>query len=124
MVRDRQGDAMLKKIVCPAALFVLTTLPLRAFGSIPAFLPIQVPQPSFEAAAIKPTPPDFQARYYTMLGAHQFQAKGYTLKALISVAYTLPPRAVSGGPDWTDVERYDIVAATPGEARPSVDQQL
>lgn len=115
---------MLKKIVCAAALLIITTLPLHAFGSIPEFKPMQAPQPSFEAAAIKPTPPDFRARYYTMLGAHQFQAKGFTLKALISAAYSLPARAVSGGPDWTDVERYDITAATPGETRPNVDQQM
>lgn len=85
---------------------------------------MQVPDPVFEAAVIKPTPPDFRARLMTMQGAHQFQAKGYALKALISAAYSLPPRAVSGGPDWTDVDRYDILAATPGEARPDVDQQM
>ena len=74
---------MLNRIVCTAALLIITTLPLRAFGSIPEFKPMQAPQPSFEAAAIKPTPPDFQARYYTMIGAHQFQAKGFTPWSII-----------------------------------------
>jgi uncharacterized protein (TIGR03435 family) len=115
---------LLKSIVWATVLLIEMISPLRVFATIPAFRPIQVAEPSFEAAAIKPTPPDFRARYITMLGAHQFQAKGYTLKALISAAYSLPPRAVSGRPDWTDVERYDILAATPGEARPSVDQQM
>jgi len=59
-----------------------------------------------------------------MQGAHQFQAKGYTVRALVSAAYNLPPRAVSGGPDWIDLVRYDITAATPGETRPTPEQQM
>src|SRR5205823_6683107 len=42
----------------------------------------------------------------------------------ISAAYNLPPRAISGGPDWIDFERYDIVAGTPGETRPASDEQM
>jgi uncharacterized protein (TIGR03435 family) len=79
---------------------------------------------SFEVAAIKPTSPDERARYIRMQGAHQFIAKSYTLKFLVSAAYNLTPKAISGGPDWTDVERYDILAATPGETRPTLDQQM
>jgi uncharacterized protein (TIGR03435 family) len=115
---------MLKNIVCATALLIIGILPLRAFGSIPARRPIQIPDPSFEVAAIKLTPPDFRARYITMQGAHQFQAMGYTVKALVSAAYNLPPKAISGGADWTNVERYDIKAVTPGDTRPPVEQQM
>jgi uncharacterized protein (TIGR03435 family) len=79
---------------------------------------------SFEVATIKPMPPDFRARYYTMQGAHQFVAKGYTVRFLVSAAYNLPPRAISGGPAWIDVERYDILASTPGDTRPNLEQQM
>jgi len=79
---------------------------------------------SFEVAVIKPTSPDERARYTTMQGAHQFIAKSYTLKYLVSAAYNLPPRAISGGPDWSDVDRYDILASTPGETRPTLDEQM
>jgi uncharacterized protein (TIGR03435 family) len=81
-------------------------------------------EPSFEVAAIKPTSPDERGRYMRMQGAHQFLAKGYTLRFLVSAAYNLPPRAISGGPDWVDLKRYDILAATPGEVRPTVDEQM
>src|SRR5438128_156671 len=80
--------------------------------------------PGFEVATIKPTSPDERARYMRMQSAHQFLAKGYTLRFLVSAAYNLPPRAISGGPDWIDFERYDILAATPGETRPSLDEQM
>jgi len=78
----------------------------------------------FEVATIKPTSPDERGRYMRMQSAHQFLAKGFTLKFLVSAAYNLPPRAISGGPDWIDFERYDILAATPGEARPTLDEQM
>jgi uncharacterized protein (TIGR03435 family) len=83
----------------------------------------QTKEPSFEVATIKPTSPDERARYFTMQGAHQFVAIGYTARYMIGLAYNLPPRAISGGPDWIDDTRYDIRAVTPGETKPSVDDQ-
>lgn len=81
--------------------------------------------PSFEVASIKPTAPDDRSgRFLTMQGAHQFVAKGYTLKFMVAAAYNLPPRLIAGGPAWADSDRYDIVAATPGDGRPTLDQQM
>jgi uncharacterized protein (TIGR03435 family) len=79
---------------------------------------------AFEVATIKPTSSDERARYMIMQGAHQFVGKGYTLRFLVSAAYNLPPKAIAGGPDWADIDRYDILAATPGETRPTVDEQM
>src|SRR4051794_6314454 len=80
---------------------------------------------AFEVATIKQAAPDDRGgRYLTMQGAHQFIAKNYSLKYMVAAAYNLNPRAVSGGADWTDSIRYDIRAVTPGESRPSLDQQM
>ena len=79
---------------------------------------------SFEVATIKLTPPDWAGRFFRMQTANQFVARGYTLRVLISAAYNLNPKAVSGGPAWVDSERYDILARTPGEIRPNLDQQM
>src|SRR5438093_10937565 len=116
---------MFRKPACARGLLIALALisPLHALSAIPQSRPLQS-LPSFEVATIKPTPPDFRARYMTMQGAHQFLAKGYTVRFLISAAYNLPPRAISGGPDWIDFERYDILAGTPGETRPASDEQL
>jgi uncharacterized protein (TIGR03435 family) len=59
-----------------------------------------------------------------MQSAHRFFAKNHTLKTLIEAAYDLTPRAISGGPDWTDSDRYDILAGTPGEVQPNLDEQM
>jgi uncharacterized protein (TIGR03435 family) len=80
---------------------------------------------SFEVASIKPAEPDSRAgRFIRMQGGHQFHARNQTLKTLIGAAYSLNPREISGGPEWADSERFDILAATPGEARPALEEQM
>jgi len=79
---------------------------------------------AFEVATIKPTDPDAQGRYIRMQSAHRFYAKGFTLQALVAAAYSLTPRAISGGQAWTDSDRYDILALTPGEVQPNPDEQM
>jgi uncharacterized protein (TIGR03435 family) len=80
---------------------------------------------AFEVATIKPIDPDAKAgRYIIMQGTHRFVEKAYTLKLLIAAAYDLNPRTISGGPAWIESEHYDIVAVTPGEVRPTHDEQM
>jgi uncharacterized protein (TIGR03435 family) len=76
-------------------------------------------------ATIKPVEPDAKkGRYLIMQGANRFVGKYYTLKLLIAAAYNLNPKAISGGPAWMDSDHYDILALTPGETRPSHDEQM
>ena len=80
---------------------------------------------AFEVATIRPTPPDWQGgRYYRMQSPQRFAATNYSLRFLIAVAYNLTLQTVSGGPGWIDAERYDIQAVTPGEVRPTVEEQM
>jgi uncharacterized protein (TIGR03435 family) len=79
---------------------------------------------SFEVATIKPTAPDQQARYIRMQSTNRFYATGFTLNALVAAAYSLTPRAISGGPAWADSDRYDILASTPGDIQPNLDEQM
>jgi uncharacterized protein (TIGR03435 family) len=103
---------------------------LILLGSLILAVPFQsqtpgAKEPAFEAATIKPsTPGDRSGRFATMQGAHQFVARNYTLKYLVSFAYNIPPRLISGGPAWTDSDLYNILAATPGDDRPSVNEQM
>jgi len=82
-------------------------------------------QTAFEVATIKPVDPDAQAgRYITMKSTHQLVAKNHTVRTLIMAAYYLHTRAVVGGPSWADTDRFEIQAVTPGEGRPSTDEQM
>src|SRR5580692_7477813 len=79
---------------------------------------------SFEVATIKPAAPDSRGRYVRMQSTHQLFAKNFTLKELVGYAFSLTPRAISGGPAWIESDRYDILAGTPGEVRPNPDEQM
>ena len=80
---------------------------------------------AFEVATVKPTPPDWKGgRWIRMQSTHQFAARNHTLKTLIAAAFNLNPRAISGGPAWVDADHYDVTATTPGELRPSMDDQM
>jgi uncharacterized protein (TIGR03435 family) len=81
------------------------------------------PFTEFEVATIRPNKPE-AARYIRMQSAHQFQAKNYTVNGLITAAYDLTPKAVSGGPAWADSDRYEIIAVTPGDQRPTYNDQM
>src|SRR5467141_165642 len=91
-----------------------------------AFITVAQNKPlAFEVASIKPTPPDWgRGRFATMQGGHQFVARNYTLKYMVAAAYSVTPRTISGGPSWIDSDPYDILAATSGEVRPSLDDQM
>ncbi|ADW70497.1 TIGR03435 family protein [Granulicella tundricola] len=79
----------------------------------------------FEVATIKLVDPGERAgRFIRMEGDHRFIGKNYTLKLLIAAAYELNPKTISGGPGWVTEDHYDVVAVTPGEKKPSRDQQM
>jgi uncharacterized protein (TIGR03435 family) len=79
---------------------------------------------SFEVATIKPASVDQKGRYITMQGTNRFVVKYYTLKLLVAAAWNLSPKVISGGPEWADADHFDILALTPGETRPSHDEQM
>ncbi|GGG82227.1 TIGR03435 family protein [Edaphobacter dinghuensis] len=103
---------------------------IASTSGILAQAPSQPPSPrpkfdAFEVATIKPVEPaDKTPQYITMQGPHRFVEKYYTLKLLIAAAYDLNPKTISGGPSWIDSNRYDILALTPGDVRPTRDEQM
>jgi uncharacterized protein (TIGR03435 family) len=103
-------------------LFALVVSASGEFSQTPA------PRPKFDAfevATIKPVQSEAKtSRYITMQGTNRFIEKDYTLRLLIAAAYNLNPHVISGGPDWVDSEHYDITALTPGDVRPTRDEQM
>lgn len=80
---------------------------------------------AFEVATVKPVDVDAKAaRFITMQGTHRFVVKAYTLKLMIAAAYDLNPRTIAGGPGWIESDHYDILATTPGEVRPTHEEQM
>jgi uncharacterized protein (TIGR03435 family) len=79
---------------------------------------------AFEVATIKPTDPNPNGRWIRMQSANRFQAHNHAVRTLIAAAYDLSPQAISGGPAWVDSDRWDILAKTPGEVRPNLNEQM
>lgn len=98
-------------------LIVLSTLPAQAPSQRPIF-------DVFEVATIKPADPEARNEYIGMRGTNRFRAMGFTVDALIAETVDFNPRTTSGRTVRTDTDRCDISALSPGEVRPSLDEQI
>ena len=90
-----------------------------AAGGLAAGLAVAVraqPQPEakaplvFEVASIKPTPADTRGGIVHPVEGRGYEAVGVPLLTIMTVAYTVTPRQISGGPDWINRDRWDIEA--------------
>ena len=68
------------------------------------------PKPSFEVASIKPSKSSGQFISMRMAPGGRFSANNITAKQLIENAYDIQGFQISGGPNWLDSARYDIIA--------------
>ena len=85
------------------------------------------PRPAFEefeVATIKPAAPDLSGRYIRMQTAHQLEARNHTVRTLIAASFNVSPQAIFAGPAWAGDDRYQILAKTPSEAKPNLDEQM
>jgi uncharacterized protein (TIGR03435 family) len=69
-------------------------------------------RPGFDAVSIRASAPDARGGGFN-LSPGRLTAKNRNLKDLVAFAYHLHDYQLSGGPGWTDTERYEIVATFP-----------
>jgi uncharacterized protein (TIGR03435 family) len=94
---------------------LLSALVLSALALSASLASAQTPGPAFEVASVKPNKSGEQGSRVGMAPNGRFTATNVTLKQLITNAYNLRSFQVTGGPDWLDVDRFDI-SATVGHA--------
>jgi uncharacterized protein (TIGR03435 family) len=89
------------------------------------------PQPAFEVASVKQNKSGDQSTRMQYLPGGKLSAANIPVYFIIASAYSVPAQSVrlSGGPDWTRSERYDIEAvaekdAIPADASPQVRNDL
>ncbi len=90
----------------------------------PQTSPLRPKFDAFEAATIKPADTTKAGRYIVMQDADTFLAKNYTLELLIAAAYELNSHMILSVPSWAESAHFDIVARTPGEVRPTREEQM
>ncbi len=65
----------------------------------------------FDVASVKPTPADErQGIVHQPPGGQSYEAIGAPLLTIMTVAYTVTPRQISGGPEWINRDRWTIEA--------------
>jgi uncharacterized protein (TIGR03435 family) len=78
-------------------------------------------EPGYEVATIKPTDPNHPRGGFTLQGRH-LVAGNFTVEGLITLAYNLHPKQVTGGPDWLTTDHYDLDVLPDHEGLPSLEQ--
>jgi uncharacterized protein (TIGR03435 family) len=74
--------------------------------------------PVFDVAVIKPSKPETQGKGFGIRG-RQFSTINTSVSDMITFAYGLHARQITGGPAWMETEKYDVTAKPEGEGQPN-----
>src|SRR4051812_30444147 len=78
------------------------------------------PSPAFDSieihAAASNTMPQMRSRF----GNGRYELHNATAVDLIRTAWGVDPDSISGGPDWLDLNRYDVIALAPAATTPDM----
>jgi uncharacterized protein (TIGR03435 family) len=104
-VSSRAGKALLT-VSLATALAAGFAIRVHAQAQADAKAPL-----TFEVAAVKPTPADERRGIvHQPPGGQSYEAIGAPLRMIMTVAYTVTDRQISGGPDWINSDRWNIEA--------------
>src|ERR1700735_1035371 len=89
-----------KPLIPLAATFlIIVTLAPTCISAQPQAIP--PPQPTFEVATVRPSPPNHGYTSISPFGSDRFTAANASLSYLIQLAYSIDGRSqFSGAPDW------------------------
>jgi uncharacterized protein (TIGR03435 family) len=77
--------------------------------------------PAFEVATIKPSDPAKPQQIIALRGAEVITTN-LTVHDLINLAYWLHAKQLTGGPAWTESEKFDMAGKPDAPGQPNVDQ--
>jgi uncharacterized protein (TIGR03435 family) len=77
--------------------------------------------PVFEVATIRPSDPAHPEQIITLRGAEVITTN-VTVHDLINLAYWLHPKQLTGGPAWTESDKFDMAGKPDAPGQPNVDQ--
>jgi uncharacterized protein (TIGR03435 family) len=95
--------------------FLMSAMSLAIAAAAPG---AQSPKPVFEVASIKKLDPSARGLPSPPILGGTLTLRGYTVKALVQFAYTLPDFQVAGGPDWVTTDLFEITAKAAGAPSP------
>ncbi len=74
--------------------------------------------PVFDVATIMPSNPETRGKGFRVNG-RQFSTLNTSVSDLITFAYGLHARQITGGPAWLEAEKYDLLAKPEGDGQPN-----
>ena len=122
IMRNQRGEALgvWRKLLLATAGIAAVTAPI-VMGSLGAPLLRAQAQvrtagdPAFEVASVKPNKSGSPRMTLMPQPGGRLTATNVTAAALIRFAYDLPDFQVSGGPDWLNSDRFDVLAKAEGD---------
>ena len=116
---DVPNVAKKRLLLTATTLAVAATIGLGAFRALNLHAQTQAGEPRFETASIKINMSgDSRGGCCGMRPGGQVSATNATLRELIQSAYqrhAFDNREISGGPQWMDTVRFDVIAKAPGD---------
>lgn len=76
---------------------------------------------TFDVVSIRPSNPDAPGKLFTVKG-RQVLTLNTTLADLITMAYNIHTRQISGGPAWMESDKFDVTGQPQAEGTPSTEQ--
>ncbi len=112
-----QHESVMARALVAAAFCAAVTLGVRAQSQSEEKDPLV-----FDVASVKPSAPGGRGGLIRQMpGGQTYHAEGAPLRLLMTVAYTVTDRQISGGPSWMSTDRFDIEAKA---ARPRTSDEL
>jgi uncharacterized protein (TIGR03435 family) len=74
--------------------------------------------PAFDSVEIRAAVPNTMPQMRSMFGNGRYELRNATALDLIRTAWAVGVDNISGGPDWLDLNRYDVIASAPATATP------
>ena len=99
------------------AVVAFISIILAVVGALSAQLSPPDSSPTFAVATIKPSPPGAQLSILTR--GRRFSTTAASLSDLIAFAYGIHPKQITGGPDWVESDKFDVLAESDSESPPN-----
>jgi uncharacterized protein (TIGR03435 family) len=76
--------------------------------------------PAFSSLEIRASAPNTMPQMRVRFGNGRYELRNATAVALIRTAWGVEADSISGGPDWLDLNRYDLIGMAPATATPEM----
>jgi uncharacterized protein (TIGR03435 family) len=98
----------------------LVLIAVVLFASLLACYPVFAQTPTFSSVEIRASAPNTMPQMRGRFGNGRYELRNATTADLIRTAWGVEADGISGGPDWLDLTRYDLIGITPAPATPEM----